>query len=91
MPLIKRLPMLRGKGRFNVVRPTAEISLNELQKMQATEITLETLKAEKLIDPKFKKAKVIATGNISRKVAIKGIPVSEAAKLAVEKAGGSVE
>ena len=57
--------MLRGKGRFNVVRPTAEISLNELQKMQATEITLETLKAEKLIDPKFKKAKVIATGNIS--------------------------
>ncbi len=91
LPLIKRLPFLRGKGRFNVVRPTAEITLNTIEKMQATEISLASLKAEKVIDVRFKKAKIIATGKLTRKVQVKGIKASQAAAAAIEALGGSVE
>ncbi len=90
LPLIKRMPMLRGKGKFKVVRPTAEITLDDISKMKATEITLEALKSERVIDQRFKKAKVIATGKLTRKVTIKNIPVSKAAAEAVKELGGSV-
>ncbi|MDQ3008491.1 MAG: 50S ribosomal protein L15 [bacterium] len=90
LPLIKRMPMLRGKGRFNVVRPSAEVTLNDLSKMSSSVITLETLKLEKVIDSRFKKAKVIATGSLVKAITIQGLPISKAARLAVEKAGGSV-
>lgn len=91
LPLIKRLPMIRGKGRFNVVRPTAEITLTDLQKMTAETISLDTLKLEKVIDPRFKKAKIINTGTLTRKVLIIDLPVSAGAKKAIETAGGAVE
>lgn len=91
LPLIKRLPMLRGKGKLNVVRPTAEINLTEVQRMKADIITLDSLKLEKLIDKKFKKAKIIASGEITRKVTIKGLITSATAKKAIEKVGGTVE
>ncbi len=91
LPLIKRLPMLRGKGKLNVVRPTAEITLSEIEKMKSDTITLETLKLEKLIEKRFKKAKVIATGEISRKVTVKGLRVSANAKKAITKVGGKIE
>ena len=90
LPLIKRLPMLRGKGKLNVVRPTAEITLTEIDNMQAETITLETLKLEKVIHPRFKKAKIISSGEITRKVTVEGIGVTEGAKTAIEKAGGKV-
>ena len=91
LPLIKRLPMLRGKGKLNVVRPTAEITLSEVSKMKSDIITLETLKLEKLIEKKFKKAKIINTGEITRKVTVKGLRISESAKKAISKAGGKIE
>lgn len=91
LPLIKRMPMWRGKGKFKVVRPCAEVSLNDISKMSATSITLDTLKLEKVIDSKFKKAKIIGTGEMTRKVEVQSLPVSKAAKAAIEKAGGSVK
>ncbi|MCA9369684.1 MAG: 50S ribosomal protein L15 [Pseudomonadales bacterium] len=91
LPLIKRLPMLRGKGRFKVVRPTAEITLSELERMSADTITRETLVLENVIDPAFKKAKVIASGTIKRRVTLSGIKVSDGARSAITAAGGSVE
>lgn len=90
LPLIKRVPMLRGKGRLKVVRPTFEVTLSELNSMKAAEITLDTLKLEKVISPRAKKAKVIATGTLERAVSLKGIKVSAQAKQAIETAGGSV-
>ncbi len=90
LPLVKRMPMLRGKGKFKVVRPTAQISLTDLENMKATEITLETLKLEKVIAPAFKKAKIIASGKINRKVIIKDLRVSAGAVKLIEKAGGKV-
>jgi len=91
LPLIKRMPMIRGKGKFKVVNPTVELSLSDLDRMSADTITLETLKIEKVIDARFKKAKVIGNGSISRAITLEGITVSAAAQQAIEKAGGSVK
>lgn len=90
LPLIKRMPMQRGKSKLKVVRPTAELNLTELHNIKADTITLDTLKLEKIIDARFKKAKIVASGEITRKVTIEGIGVTQGAKSAIEKAGGTV-
>lgn len=90
LPLIKRMPMQRGKSRLKVVKPTAELNLTEINNLKADTITLDTLKLEKIIDPRFKKAKIIATGKITRKVTVEGISVTKGAQAAIEKAGGKV-
>lgn len=91
LPLIKRLPMWRGKGRFNVVRPSAEVTFKDIEAMKSTDISLETLKEEKVIDVRFKKAKIIATGTLTKKINVIGIPVSKTAKAAIEKLEGTVK
>jgi len=90
LPLTKRMPMWRGKSRLNVVRPTAQLTLTEVQNLKAKTITLESLKLEKAIDGRFKKAKIIATGEIKRKVTVEGVGVTAGAKKAIEKVGGKV-
>ncbi|MBU0578562.1 50S ribosomal protein L15 [Patescibacteria group bacterium] len=90
LPLTKRLPMLRGKGRFNVVNPTAEVTLGDIEKMKAKIINLETLKEEKVINARFRKVKVVKTGQLIRKVTVE-IPVSAGARQAIENAGGLIK
>lgn len=90
LPIIKRMPMTRGKGKFSVVRPTAQITLSILEKMKASEITMDTLKIEKIIDSRFKKAKIINSGKIERPVTIKGVAITAQAVKMIEKVGGKV-
>jgi len=90
LPIIKRMPMLRGKGKFKIVNPVAQLSLTDLDKMKAEEITLETLYLEKVISRQFKNAKVILSGKISRPVKLQGLRVTAGAQKAIKKAGGSV-
>jgi len=91
LPLVKRMPMQRGKGRFNVLFPSALVTLNDLQGMSAAVITLDTLKLEKVIDKRFQKAKIVANGKITRKVTVQGIPISQSAVKLIEAAGGQVK
>jgi len=91
LPLIKRMPMTRGKGRLEVLVPSAEVSLTALDKMQAEVITLETLKLEKKIDARYKKAKVIGNGKIARSVTLRGVSATASARKAIEAAGGKIE
>lgn len=90
LPLIKRLPMWRGKGRLESFERLAAVSLSELAKMQATTISLDTLKLEKIIHHKFRGAKVIAHGSLSRAVTVSGLKVTQQARRLIEKVGGSV-
>jgi large subunit ribosomal protein L15 len=83
--------MQRGKARFNVLVPTAEVTLAHLNKMTAEVITLDALKLEKVIHARFQRAKVIANGKIERKVIVRGLPATAGAVKAIEHAGGSVE
>ena len=88
MPLHRRLP----KRGFN--SPTrndiAEVRTSELQAMQASEIDLEVLKAEGVVSRLALGAKVILSGDLKRKVALKEIRVSKGARSMIEAAGGTI-
>ncbi len=91
LPLIKRVPMLRGKGRFKVVRPVAEITFNHINRFDFDVISLETLKANKIISPAFKKAKIIKKGKLKKKITVRGVKVSVGATKEIESLGGVIE
>ncbi len=90
LPLVKRLPMMRGKSRLKVLHPTAEVKLSELEKMSAETVTLETLKLEQVIDKRFSRAKVIGGGTLTRKITVVGLRATKSAKAAIEAAGGQL-
>jgi large subunit ribosomal protein L15 len=89
MPLHRRLP----KRGFNSPTrdDTAEVRTSELQAMQAVEIDLAALKAAGLVSRKALAAKVILSGKLERKVALKEIQVSKGARAMIEAAGGSIQ
>lgn len=91
LPLIKRLPMQRGKGRLNVVRPSVEITLTDLQALDAELITVDTVRLAGLVPAGVKKVKIIATGSLTKSVTVEGIRASAAARKAIEAAGGSLK
>lgn len=90
LPLTKRLPMLRGKARFNVLKPIVELSLGDLEKLTFTDVSLESLKLNKIIDRRAQKVKIIAQGTLTKKLSIVGLSTTASALKAIEKAGGSV-
>ena len=89
MPLHRRLPK-RGFASPTLKR-TAEVRLSDLQEMKVSEIDFAALKAERVVPREALMAKVILSGKLSRKLALKGIKVSKGARAAIEAAGGTVE
>ena len=88
MPLHRRLPK---RGFISPTREDiAEVRTSELQAMQATDIDLEALKAAGIVSRRALAAKVILSGELNRKVALKEIQVSKGARAMIEKAGGSI-
>ncbi|GAP36382.1 50S ribosomal protein L15 [Piscinibacter sakaiensis] len=88
MPLQRRLPKRGFKSaslKFN-----AEISLTDLQRLEAAEVDLLTLKQAGLVPELAKVVKVIKSGELSRAVSLKGIGATAGAKAAIEAAGGSL-
>ncbi|MBU6194409.1 MAG: 50S ribosomal protein L15 [Burkholderiales bacterium] len=88
MPLQRRLPKRGFKSAS--LKYNAEITLGELQLLAADEVDLVTLKAAGLIPQIAKVVKVIKTGELSKKVTLKGIGATAGAKAAIEAAGGSL-
>lgn len=88
MPMHRRLPKRGFTSR--TVNDIAEIRLGDLQRLDATEVDLLTLKAAKLAPQLAKGAKVFLSGKIEKAVTIKGLGVTKGAKAAIEAAGGSV-
>ena len=88
MPLQRRLPKRGFKS--HLLQFNAEITLTDLERLDAIEIDLLTLKAAKLVGELAKVVKVIKTGSLSKKVALKGIGATAGAKAAIEAAGGTV-
>ncbi|AUL45578.1 50S ribosomal protein L15 [Bordetella trematum] len=88
MPLQRRLPK-RGftpLGRHLF----AEVRLSELQGLDIEEIDLQALKAAGVVGQAVRFAKVIKSGELSRKVVLRGITATAGARAAVEAAGGSL-
>ena len=88
MPLQRRLPK---RGFKSLAAGTvAEVRLTDLQKMAGEEIDLLTLKAAGVVPQLARGAKVFLSGELSRKVSLKGVAATKGAKAAIEAAGGSV-
>jgi large subunit ribosomal protein L15 len=88
MPLQRRLPKRGFKS--HLLKFNAEVSLTDLQRLGAAEVDILTLKQAGLVGELAKVVKVIKSGELTTKVALKGIGATAGAKAAIEAAGGSV-
>ena len=89
MPLHRRLPK---RGFHSPTREDiAEVRTSELQSMQASDIDLAALQAAGVVPRKALAAKVILSGKLERKIALKEIQVSKGARTIIEAAGGSIQ
>lgn len=95
LPLIKRLPFRRGKGRNKVFRKSPIVInvkiLNILKKGDVVDI--KTLIENRIVDEKDAKVygiKILGDGILNVPLTVK-LPVSKGARQKIEKAGGSVE
>ena len=96
MPLYRRLPK-RGFVSRNYKKLTAIISLSRIQEIikKKTEISkdkinLLNLQKSKLINKKYKKLKLLGSGDLIDKLNIEVNLVSKSAKEKIEKLGGKV-
>ena len=88
MPLQMRLPKYGFSSR--VGRVTAEIRSAELNQVDGDVVNMESLRKAGLISSTIKKAKVMLSGEVTRKLTVEGVGVTKGAKEAIEKAGGTV-
>ena len=89
MPLQRRLPK-RGFNSLTAAN-NAEVRLSELNLLAVEEIDVLALKQAGLVSANALNVKVIASGEISKAVVLKGIKATKGAKAAIEAAGGKVE
>ncbi len=88
MPLHRRLPK---RGFTSLTRRYVEVvRLSELQKLGVDEIDLMVLKQAGIVSTLAVDARVIKSGELTRKVNVRGIGVTAGAKAVIEAAGGAV-
>jgi len=88
MPIYRRLPK---RGFISMTKSShAEVRLYLLNDLPLEEIDLLALKQAGIIGQDILSAKVILSGEITRKVVLKGVGASKGAKAAIEAAGGSI-
>ena len=88
MPLQRRLPKRGFKSMM--AGDTAEVRLSDLERLEAAEIDLLTLKAAGVVSQLAKGAKVILSGKLTKSVSLRGVAATKGAKAAIEAAGGSL-
>ena len=88
MPLQRRLPKVGFVSR--TAKLNAEVRLSELAKINAEIIDLDALIDANIVPANSKTAKVIASGEVSKAVQLKGIKVTPGARAAIEAAGGKI-
>ena len=88
MPMQMRLPKIGFRSKTK--NDTAEVLLYQLDKLDAGDIDLATLRAAKLIPNKAKQAKIVVKGEVTKKFVLKGLLATAGAKAAIEAAGGQV-
>ena len=89
MPLYRRLPKFGFTSMKAAV--TAEVRLDDLNKIENGIVTLETLKEANLLTKDIQFVKVILAGEVKTKLVIRGLRVTKGARAAIEAAGGSIE
>ena len=89
MPLQMRLPKFGFTSR--VSRFSTEVRLGEIENCGLDAITLPALIAANLVPARTKKAKIILSGELKRKVSVDAsVGVTKGARAAIEAAGGKL-
>ena len=89
MPITRRLPK---RGFTNPFREESQIvRLDEIGRLGESEITRDTLVGAKLIRSNKGQVKVLANGEITQAVTVRGLKVSQGARDKIVAAGGRVE
>lgn len=89
MPLQKRLPKYGFTSRLAAV--TAEIRLSELNLIKGDTVDIKALREAGLINNSITRAKVFASGEVTKAVTLKGVAATKGAAAAIVAAGGKVE
>lgn len=91
LPLTKRMPYLRGKGRLKSLSGSSTpITLDRIEKLGLKEISLSSLQKSGAIR-KGDLVKIVGTGTIKTPVVVKQIAITESARAKIEQAGGTIE
>ncbi len=89
-PIYRRLPKRGFKNRNRV--EYALVNLKDLNRFEDGTVVTEALLIEsKLVKKEYAGVKVLGNGELTKKLTVKVSKVSESAKAAIEKVGGSVE
>jgi large subunit ribosomal protein L15 len=88
MPLHRRLPKRGFKSRSRAFVVT--IRLGDLERLKSETIDLAALKEAGLAPGLALAARIVRTGEIKRRITVKGVGVTAGARAAIEAAGGSV-
>ena len=89
MPITRRLPK---RGFTNPFRVESQvIRLDDLERLGASEVTRDSLVEAKLIKSNKGQVKVLANGEITQAVTLRGLKVSAGARDKIVAAGGRVE
>jgi large subunit ribosomal protein L15 len=88
MPLQRRLPKRGFKSAS--LKYNAQVSLKDLELLSIEEVDVLALKQAGLVPQLAKVVKVIKSGDITRKVVLKGVGATAGARAAIEAAGCSL-
>ncbi len=89
MPLQMRLPKFGFTSRRS--RFVAEVRLGEIENSGLDEISLAALRDKGLVPTRTRKAKIILSGELKRKVSVDAsVAVTKGARAAIEAAGGKI-
>jgi len=89
MPMHRRLPKRGFKSQMKPFK--AEVRLSDLESLPVTEIDVLALKKAGIVSDLARVVRVIKSGTLTKKVALKGLMATAGAKAAIEAAGGSIE
>jgi large subunit ribosomal protein L15 len=90
MPLTRRLPKRGFTNAFRV--ESQRVSLEDLGRIpEGTDVTVESLVEAGLIRPRKGPAKLLANGELSHAVTVRGVKVSAGAREKIVAAGGRIE
>ena len=91
MPLYRRLPK-RGFKNYPFKTNNAVLNVKDLDRFDdGAVVDMEALRAAGLVKGRVDGAKILGEGEISKKLSLKNVLVSQTAKEKIEAAGGSIE
>lgn len=91
MPIYRRVAR-RGFSNYPFKRDVVPVNLSTLQRVfkSGDTVSLETLKEHGVLRKSVRDAKILAVGEIKKKLTVKDLPISAGARAKIEAAGGTV-